>query len=50
MPPINATKDMEEDLLRANRMLELVLNLNALKVYVEENNLREAKCNMGKRL
>ena len=50
MSPINATNDMEKDLLAANRMLELVSNLNALKVFVEENNLREAKCNMGKRL
>ena len=47
MSPINATKDMEEGLLTANTMLEHVSNLNALKVYVEENNLREAKCKMG---
>ena len=45
MTPINATKDSEEDLVTASRMLERVAKTNELQQFIEENNLerRSAK-------
>lgn len=45
MKPINATKDSEEDILTANRMLDRVSKTNELQQLVEENHLerRSAK-------